>query len=57
MGNVSKDFVIDNVKKTGLYTGFPKWGQLVGGQFEQNAQKLHEIYKINIFGTKQWGET
>ena len=25
-----------------------------GGQFGQNGQKLHEDYKINIFGEKQW---
>ena len=34
LGNVSKDFAIDNMKKTGLYTGFSKWSRLVGGQFE-----------------------
>ena len=26
------------------------------GHFGQNGQKLHENYKINIFGSKQWGE-
>ena len=26
----------------------------MGGQFEQNGQKLHEDYKIDIFGAKQW---
>ena len=31
------------------YTGFPKCGQLVGGQFGQNDQKLHENYKIGIW--------
>ena len=38
-------------------TGFPNWGQLVGGgQFGQNGQKLHENYKIGIFGSKFfWG--
>ena len=25
-----------------------------GGQFGQNGQKLHGIYKINILGAKQW---
>ena len=35
--------------------GFPEWGQLVGGQFGQNGQKLHENDKIDIFGSKQWG--
>ena len=36
---------------------FPKWGQHVGGeQFGQNGKKLHENYKINMFGVKQWGE-
>ena len=30
--------------------GFPNWGQLVGGQLGQNGQKLHENYKISIFG-------
>ena len=29
-------------------------GQLVGGQLGQNDQKLHENYKITIFGSKQW---
>ena len=32
--------------------GFPNWGQLVGGQFEQNGQKLHENDKIGIFWVK-----
>ena len=32
--------------------GFPKWDQLMRKQFEQNGQKLHENYKINIFGGK-----
>ena len=37
-------------------TGFPNWGQLVGGgQFGQNGQKLHENYKIGIFGSKFFG--
>ena len=36
-------------------SGFLKWDQLVGGQFGQNIQKLQGNYKINIFGTKQWG--
>ena len=35
--------------------GFPNWGRLVGGQFGQNGQKLHENDKIGIFGSKQWG--
>ena len=34
---------------------FPNWGRLVGGQFGQNGQKLHENYKIGIFESKQWG--
>ena len=25
-----------------------------GGQIGQNGHKLHENYKINIFGAKQW---
>ena len=25
-----------------MLAGFPKWGQLVGGQFGQNGQKLHK---------------
>ena len=36
--------------------GFPNWVRLVGGQFWQNGQKLHENYKIGIFGSKQWGD-
>ena len=36
-------------------TGFPKWGRLVGGEFRKNGQKLHENYKINIFGEKRKG--
>ena len=35
--------------------GFPKWGRLVGRQFGQIGQKLHENYKIGISGSKQWG--
>ena len=35
--------------------GFLKWGRLVGAQFGQNDQKLHENYKIGILGSKQWG--
>ena len=27
-----------------------------GGRFGQYVQKLHENYKINIFGAKQWGD-
>ena len=34
-------------------SGFPKWGRLVGGQFGQNGQKLHENGKIGIFVLKQ----
>ena len=37
-------------------TGFPKLGRLVGGQFGQNGQKLHENDKIRIFGSKEWGD-
>ena len=29
--------------------GFPNGVDFWGGQFGQNGQKLHEIYKINIF--------
>ena len=29
----------------------------MGGQFGQNGQKLHENYKIDIMGSKQWGGT
>ena len=36
-------------------TGFPKWGRLMGGQFGQNGQELHENDKISIFESKQWG--
>ena len=32
-------------------------GSTYGGQFAQNVQKLDENYKINIFGTNQWGRT
>ena len=28
----------------------------VGGQFGQNDQKLHENYKISVFGSEQWGD-
>ena len=38
-----------------LWYQFPKWGRFVGGQFEQNGQKLYEDYKISIFKAKQWG--
>ena len=30
-------------------------GSTCGAQFEQNGQKLHENYKIIVFGAKQWG--
>ena len=39
-----------------LCAGFPNWVRLVGGGFGQNGQKLHENYKINILGAKQWGD-
>ena len=40
-------------KNVPYLTGFPKWGRLVGrGQFGQNVYKLHENYKISIFGVK-----
>ena len=39
-----------------IWAGFPNRGRLVGGQFGQNSQKLHENYKIGIFGSKQWEE-
>ena len=32
-------------------------GSIRGVQSVQNGQKLHEIYKINYFGGKQWRET
>ena len=28
----------------------------VDNQFGQNCQKLHENYKVTIFGSKQWGD-
>ena len=31
-------------------------GSTGGGQFGQNSQKLHENDKIDIFGSKQWGD-
>ena len=34
--------------------GFPIRVQLAGEHFGQNDQKLHENYKINIFGAKHW---
>ena len=37
------------------HSRFPKWSRLVGRQFGQNGQKLHENSKIGIFGSKQWG--
>ena len=43
----------------GHFSGFPKWGQLVGGHFWQNGQKLLENDKIGIFGSKlggTWGD-
>ena len=36
-------------------TGFPIRGRIVSGQFGQNGLKLHENYKINFLGAKQWG--
>ena len=27
-----------------------------GGQLRQNGHKLHENYKIDIFGLQQWGD-
>ena len=36
------------------YQGFLNGVSLWEGQFGQNDQKLHEDYKINIFGAKQW---
>ena len=30
-------------------------GSTCGAQFGQNGQKLHENYKIIVFGAKQWG--
>ena len=37
------------------FQGFPIGATIGGGQFGQNGQKLHEIDKISIFGSKQWG--
>ena len=34
-------------------SGFPKWGRLMGVQFGQNDQKLHENYKINSGGHEE----
>ena len=34
--------------------GVDLWGRRV--ECGQNGQKLHENYKINIFGAKQWGD-
>ena len=33
---------------------FPNRARLVDGHFGQNGQKLHENYKPNAFGAKQW---
>ena len=38
-----------------MVEGFPKWAELVGRQFGQNGQKLHENYKINILGQNSGG--
>ena len=35
--------------------GFPNGVDWCGGQFGENCQKLHENYKMVIFGSKQWG--
>ena len=40
-------------KKITAIAGFLKLGQLMGGKFGQNGQKLHESYKINISEAKQ----
>ena len=37
-------------------SGFDKWDRLVGRQFGQNSQNLHENYKIRILGGKTVGE-
>ena len=37
--------------------GFPNGIDWWGGQFGQNGQKLHENYRISIFGSKQWRGT
>ena len=44
------------INKRHVNAGFPKWGWLVGGQFGENGQKLHENDKIGIFRSKQWGD-
>ena len=36
-------------------TRVSQMGSTGGGQFGQNDQKMHENYKISIFGSKQWG--
>ena len=35
--------------------GFLGRGSTSGRHFGQNGQQLHENYKINILGAKQWG--
>ena len=40
-------------KKITAIAGFLKLGQLMGGKFGQNGQKLQESYKINISEAKQ----
>ena len=37
-----------------MVSGFSKWDRFVGGQCEQNGQKLHDFTK-SVFWEKQWG--
>ena len=37
-----------------LQVKIPSRVRLVGGHFGQNGQKVHESYKPDIFGAKQW---
>ena len=53
----NENFLVYTLANFTTISGFPKWGRLVGGgQFGQNGQKVHENDKIDIFGSKQWGE-
>ena len=43
------------IEKSATKQDFPLWVDLWRVQFGQHGRKLHENYKINIFGAKQWG--
>ena len=47
-----RDFIKYHKWKITCLSGFPVRIRLVGWYFGQNDQKLHEIYKINIYVSK-----